>query len=374
MTALTPPDLSLRLQDYDFLLPEAQIAQFPVEPRHASRLLVVRLSSDTFIDATVADLPQWLPKGALLVANNTKVVPARLLGRKATGGRVELLLTRPELRDGGTLLGLKALCRAAKPLQVGQVLTLDDRDGVPTACTAVVKDSLGGGEFSFDFNGLPTLSTLLDTCGHVPLPPYIRGGVDQPELDLPRYQCTFAAHPGAVAAPTAGLHLSTDLLSTLDSQGFERAYVTLHVGPGTFLPVRTADLATHRVLPERFDLSEETAQSLAAARRQGRPIVAVGTTTVRTLESAAQQWQNLGKALEVEDFSPLAGDADLTILPGHQFALVDGLMTNFHLPQSSLLVLVCALAGRRKVLAAYEHAVRSGYRFYSYGDAMIIVP
>jgi S-adenosylmethionine:tRNA ribosyltransferase-isomerase len=345
--------VSFDLADYDFDLPDALIAQEAAEPRDAARLLVAA----GLHDRIVADLPEVLPEGALLVVNDTRVVPARLLARKDTGGQVELLLTRPFARPEPDLLGHEALYRSSKALRVGQRLALGSAHAQVTAVQP-------GGVCTVDFGGVADLRTLLEREGHVPLPPYIRGGRDGAP-DHARYQCTYARQPGAVAAPTAGLHLTPALLERLALAAIERVAVTLHVGPGTFLPVRATDLRDHRVLPERFEVSEATAARLQEARSSGRPIVAVGTTTVRTLETLA---------LRCGD-GPLqgaTGDAELTIVPGHRFRLPTHLLTNFHLPRSSLLVLVSTFAGRRPVLDAYRHAVASGYRFYSYGDAMLL--
>ena len=355
-----PRDQDLDLRAYDFALPDAAIAQTPLEPRHAARLLVLTRTGEALAHHTVADLPELLPRRALLVVNDTRVVPARLLGQKASGGRVELLLTRPFATEGADLRDHEAMTRSSKPLRLGQAIALDG-GGVATI-TAV----LGQGLVRVDLSGFADLTTLLAHCGHVPLPPYIRGGMEQPDLDRPRYQSTFAAAPGAVAAPTAGLHLSEDVLARLAAAGVEVARVTLHVGPGTFLPVRDRDLRHHRVLPERAEISAATAEAIARARTEGRAIVAVGTTTTRTLEAAALRGNG----------TVLAGrfDADLTILPGHRFQIIDSLMTNFHLPQSSLLVLVASFAGRERILRAYAEAIAQGYRFYSYGDAMLILP
>ena len=355
---------SFALDDYDFDLPDAAIAQTPVEPRHAARLLRVGRDCDSLRDGCVIDLPALLPRDALLVVNDTRVVPARLLATKPTGGRVELLLTRPFGRADADLLDHEVLYKTSKGLAVGQTLAIEGRDGRPQAWARVVSVR-GGGTAVVDFGGADDLAALLQACGHVPLPPYIRGGKEDPSLDPERYQCTFARTPGAVAAPTAGLHLSQEVLAAIDARGIERTSVTLHVGPGTFLPVRSDDLRSHRVLPERFEVSADAAAALQRARQQGRPIIAVGTTTTRSLETLALRC--VGGPLRA-----MTGEADLTILPGHTFELVTGLLTNFHLPRSSLLVLVCAFAGRSRVLRAYGHAVAAGYRFYSYGDAMLI--
>lgn len=365
-----PPEPSFQLADYDFTLPDASIAQHPIEPRHASRLLCLDRRTGAVTDRTVADLPDLLPRDALLVLNDTRVVPARLLCRKPSGGRVELLLTRPFGSDGAGLLGHAALYKTSKGLPPGQRLIVEAHAGGERGphepAEAVVRETLPGGVTIVDFSGAADLADLLDRCGHVPLPPYIRGGKEDATTDRARYQTTFAREPGAVAAPTASLHLSTALLDRLDQRGIERATITLHVGPGTFLPVRTEDLSAHRVLPERFEVSELAAMQLQSARDQGRPIVAVGTTTTRTLETLALRCGD-------GPLRAMAGDADLTILPGHAFGLVTGLLTNFHLPRSSLLVLACAFAGRERLLAAYRHAVDTGYRFYSYGDASLIL-
>lgn len=369
MTA-SPEALSFDLKDYTFDLPDQQIAQSAVTPRHASRLLVVDRARQSWSDVHVSDLLTFLPAGAVLVVNDTQVVPARLRGRKASGGAVELLLERPfggpstvQVRGGGDgLRDQPALVKTSKPLQLGQVLQLEGLAGATATITAL----LGQGRVRVDLAGADSLGELLDACGHVPLPPYIRGGRDDPGIDRPRYQCVYARTPGAVAAPTAGLHFSDVLLAELEAAGVERLAVTLHVGPGTFLPVRTTDLREHRVEPERYEITEQVAARLTELRAQGRPIVAIGTTTTRVLEHLAQRAGD----------GPIPagrGEADLTILPGHRFGLVRHLFSNFHLPESSLLVLVAAFAGRDTALAAYRHAVASGYRFYSYGDATLFL-
>ncbi|MSP90710.1 MAG: tRNA preQ1(34) S-adenosylmethionine ribosyltransferase-isomerase QueA [Myxococcales bacterium] len=377
------------LASYAFDLPHDRIAQHAVEPRRSARLLGLERATGSLRHGTVADLPTWLPRGTLLVANDTKVVPARLLGRKDSGGQVELLLTRPFGVGGGGLLGHAVLARSSKPLRAGQRIALQPGPGATgpeqsmdsmatmqvtnsaqvtgaTGMTASVVAVGSDGTATVDLAGAADLHSLLAHCGHVPLPPYIRHGRETPGLDRARYQCMFATQPGAIAAPTAGLHLDAVVLAGLAAAGIEFATVTLHVGPGTFLPVRQPDLRRHAVLPERFEVSEATAAALEKARRDGRPIAAVGTTTVRTLETLALRCDiNAGGPVRA-----LAGEADLTIRPGHRFGLVGGMLTNFHLPQSSLLVLVCAFGGRERVLAAYGEAVRARYRFYSYGDAM----
>lgn len=349
------------LSDYDFVLPEALIAQRAAEPRHSARLLHVGRDTGVVHDRTVADLPTLLPQGALLVVNDTRVVPARLRLRKATGGEVECLLEAPFAKGDG-LQGHAVLYKSSKPLRAGAVLEVLAAGGQPVASARVV-DVPEGGRAVLDFAEAAGLAELLDAAGSVPIPPYIRGGKAD-ATDADRYQTAWARHAGAVAAPTAGLHFSPWLLDQLDAAGVERVAVTLHVGPGTFLPVRSHDLREHRVLPERYAVSAETASALQAARSAGRPIIAVGTTVTRVLEHVAQQ--SAGGPIVAS-----SGLADLTILPGHRWQLVTGLWSNFHLPQSSLLVLVCAFAGRERVLDAYRHAVQHGYRFYSYGDATL---
>jgi S-adenosylmethionine:tRNA ribosyltransferase-isomerase len=344
------------LDDYDFALPEALIAQQAVSPRDAARLLVSRGAAAPLGHHVVRELPALLPARSLLVVNDTRVVPARLLGRKAdSGGRVELLLVEPFAGDGGDLRGQLALARASKPLRVGVEVALDG------GASATVRRLLGDGLVEVDLGGAGSLAELLERCGRLPLPPYLRGGAeDAAGADRARYQTVYARAPGAIAAPTAGLHLTPDLLARLEAAGHALAAVTLHVGPGTFLPVRVRDVAAHRVPPERYEVSAEAAEALGRAQRQARPIIAVGTTAARTLETLARDGVRAG-----------AGRTDLTILPGHRFGLVGGLLTNFHLPRSSLLLLVSALAGRQRVLQAYAEAVAAGYRFYSYGDASL---
>lgn len=364
MKPSAPAQDAFALETYDFDLPADLIAQEPIEPRHAGRLLHITRDSGEVADHAMADLADLLPVDALLVVNDTRVVPARLLARKPSGGQVELLLTRPFGLAGGGLTGHEVLFKSSKGLRPGQHLEVQANTPNGQTAQAVVASVHPGGVAVIDLAGAPDLAALLACCGHVPLPPYIRGGHDQIG-DRARYQSTYAQQPGAVAAPTAGLHLSTELLARLDDRGIERAAVTLHVGPGTFLPVRTTDLRQHSVLPERFEVTATAAEQLQRARQAGRPIVAVGTTTTRTLETLALRCAG-------EPLRAMSGDADLTILPGHTFGLVTGMLTNFHLPRSSLLVLVSTFAGREPTLAAYRHAIQAGYRFYSYGDATLI--
>jgi S-adenosylmethionine:tRNA ribosyltransferase-isomerase len=256
-----------------------------------------------------------------------------------------------------------ALARSNKPIRAGTSLQIEGADGV----SATVIEVRGGGQILLRMAGVQDMGALLTQCGAVPLPPYIRGGVEDPSgADRERYQCVYADQPGAVAAPTAGLHLSAHLLNALQEAGVERCALTLHVGPGTFLPVRTDDLRQHQVAGERYVLSAQAAAQIQRARAAGRPVVAVGTTTTRVLETLAARH---GQA----SWPAGQGVADLTILPGHDFRAIDGMISNFHLPRSSLLVLVSALVGRERILAAYAEAVRQRYRFYSYGDATLLL-
>ncbi len=337
----------MRKSDFFYELPKALIAQAPVTPRSASRLLYLDPGQGPR-DLRFTDLPGLLRSGDLLVFNDTRVVPARLFGAKPTGGRVELLVER--ILDRTRVV---AQLRASKPPQAGQHLELDG--GV----TARVVERRG--EFyELRFESDDSVLEILERIGHVPLPPYI----DRPDGadDKARYQTVYAATPGAVAAPTAGLHFDETLLARLAAIGVERAFLTLHVGAGTFQPLRVDELAAHRMHPEYVRIDARACAQVNAARAAGRRVIAVGTTVVRALESAAR---NGG-------LQPFEGETDIFIYPGHRFQAVDGLLTNFHLPESTLLMLVCAFGGREQVLAAYRHAVRENYRFYSYGDAMFL--
>jgi S-adenosylmethionine:tRNA ribosyltransferase-isomerase len=351
MTDRDSTTLAFDIESYAFDLPVEAIAQAPADAREASRLLVLEGSSAAH--TRFAELPTLLRGDEVLVVNDTRVVPARLLGRKESGGQVELLVLPPGPDDGPT--DRACMCRTSRPLREGaRVLLPGDR-------SVTVVATLGGGRVRVDFAADPV--TVLEACGQVPLPPYIRREAGPNPADLQRYQTVYAGAPGAVAAPTAGLHFTPTLLEEVAARGVPVLRVTLHVGPGTFEPVRATDLREHAVGGENVTISEETAAALAHARREGRRVLAVGTTTVRTLEGSVD-----------EAGAVRAGSrrVDLTIRPGHAFRVVDQLVTNFHLPRSSLLVLVAAFAGRERVLSAYADAVARGYRFYSYGDAMLI--
>lgn len=357
-----PRPVRLALSDYDFDLPDALIARTPLERRDASRLLVLDRASGAFAHRTFREWPGLLRPGDLVVLNDTRVIPARLLGRKqGSGGRVELLLVRPDadVEAAGALAGpagaLHWVClgQASKGLRAGTVVELEDG-------SATVLEALGEGELRVRFEAQGSVAALLERAGRVPLPPYVAREAT-PE-DRTRYQTVYARADGSVAAPTAGLHLTAGTFATLEERGVERRFVTLDVGPGTFLPVRGDDESTHRMHAERYFVPDETAEAVNRARREGRRVVAVGTTVVRTLESAVEEGR----------VHPGAGSSRLFIRPPHPFQAVDALLTNFHLPRSTLLMLVSAFAGREAVLAAYRAAVTERYRFFSYGDAMFI--
>lgn len=332
--------------EFHYDLPAELIAQQPLPERTASRLLV--MDGDSAVDRRFPDLPALLRAGDLLVLNDTRVIRARLRGRKPTGGRVEMLLERITGTRTAT-----AQIRASRSPRDGTELTLANGSGARV---------LGrhGPLFRLEFNA--DIEPLLETHGEVPLPPYIRRRAAPEDQD--RYQTVYARDDGSVAAPTAGLHFDSELLQALRGRGVETVYLTLHVGIGTFVPVRTQRIEDHRLHSEWCRVTPELCARIRRARQQGGRVVAVGTTAVRALESAAQ-----GGELE-----PFEGETSLFIRPGYRFRVVDALITNFHLPESSLLMLVCAFAGRERMLSAYRHAVARRYRFFSYGDAMLIEP
>jgi len=337
----------MRRQDFHFELPEELIAQRPLPARAASRMLV--LDRDRQRDARFAELPELLAPGDLLVVNDTRVLNARLLARKPTGGRVELLIERL-LEERLALTQL----RASKASSPGTVLALEG--GARLAVGA-----RRGDLFEVTSLDLP-FAALLEAHGHVPLPPYVRRADDADDRE--RYQTVYARAPGAVAAPTAGLHFDAVVLAALAARGVETAAVTLHVGAGTFQPLRVDDLALHAMHAERVVVPEATVAAVVRTRARGGRVVAVGTTVVRSLETAARDG----------GLAPFDGETRLFLTPGAQFRVVDMLLTNFHLPESTLLMLVCAFGGMERVLGAYRHAVAARYRFFSYGDAMLVVP
>ena len=338
----------MRVSDFDYRLPEGLIADRPMHPRSHSRLL--ELDCDGGIrDRRMTEFPALIGKDDLLVFNNTRVIPARLYGRKSTGGKVEVLVER--LLDEHRVL---AHVRASKSPAAGSQLRLAE------AGLAVEVLGRHGDLFELLFRETAPVLELLETHGHVPLPPYIQRPDNRADRD--DYQTLYAQHPGAVAAPTAGLHFDESLLEALRARGIQSAFVTLHVGACTFRPVRTARLEDHVMHAESAQVDGAVCDAVAATRARGGRVVAVGTTVVRSLEAAAQQGE----------LYPFCQDTRLFITPGYRFRVVDALLTNFHLPQSTLLMLVCALAGYAPVMAAYRHAVEQQYRFFSYGDAMLV--
>ncbi len=336
--------------DFHYDLPPELIAQVPSAQRGASRLLVLDGASGALADRRFADLPGLLRRGDLLVFNDTRVIPARLYGRKGSGGKVEVLIERVLDVHRGL-----ALVRASKPPRPDDILHLD---GGAEARVVARRDEL----YELEFAGAEPLAALLERIGHMPLPPYIRR--DDTALDRARYQTVYARRPGAVAAPTAGLHFDAAMLARLEDKGVATAFLTLHVGAGTFQPVRVDDIRAHRAHVETLEVTATLCEQVRATRARGGRVVAVGTTSVRGLEAAAQ-----GGAI-----APFRGETGLFIYPGYRFRCVDAMLTNFHLPESSLLMLVCAFAGTDNVLSAYRHAIAERYRFFSYGDAMFVTP
>jgi S-adenosylmethionine:tRNA ribosyltransferase-isomerase len=344
--------MSLLLSEYDFELPQHLIAQHPLDDRSASRLLSLNRTSRQIAHRDFTEIHEILREGDLLVRNETRVIPARLLGKKESGGQVELLL----VKQCDPVENLwRCMTRSSKPIRVGA--RIDFSAGVQGEVVEAVDDGHRLVRFAVSDNFLETLERI----GHMPLPPYIRR--DDHEQDKDRYQTVFASKPGAVAAPTAGLHFTEETFSALDKRKIDVCSITLHVGPGTFLPVRTENLDDHRMHSEAYEVTEEAAQQINKARAEGRRIIALGTTVTRTLEHAVDENGFLQAG---------QGETDLFIKPGFPFRLVDALITNFHLPKSTLLVLVSAFAGKDFILKAYREAVEEEYRFFSYGDCMLI--
>lgn len=336
-------------RDYDYTLPATLIAQSPALTRESSRLLSLTRSSATLRDCCFTELTGLLKAGDLLVFNDTRVIPARLSGHKSSGGKVEVFLER--IIDHCRFV---ALLKSGKTPKPGAIITLSGSEQIKLLGR---EDNL----FTFAVLGDCSVLELFEQQGAVPLPPYIRREVQN--QDRERYQTVYARNPGAVAAPTAGLHFTRELFEQLHNQGIDTGFLTLHVGSGTFLPVRTDDLDAHKMHCERFEISQMLVDQIEKTRaRQGR-VIAVGTTVVRTLESVAHSG----------GLRAIQGETDLFIRDGFEFRLIDGLLTNFHLPRSTLLMLVCAFAGHSVVMNAYAHAVQQEYRFFSYGDAMLIL-
>ena len=338
------------VSDFRFELPDALIARYPADRRDASRLMALDRQGVQLAESTFDRIGDWLRPGDLLVLNDTRVIPARLFGTKTTGGRVEIFLVEPRGQ------GWRCLLRSSKPCRPGQIIQL------PAGVTAEVTGRVGEQDWLVGFSGTDYFERWLEQYGQMPIPPYL--GRESEAIDRERYQTVYAGDPGAVAAPTAGLHFTPELLQQLEQQGVELARITLHVGLGTFQPVRVARVQDHHIHRERYRISDETAAAIAAVKSRGGRIIAVGTTVCRTLEYAADKGGVVGAG---------GGDADIFIYPGYRFKVVDALLTNFHLPESTLLMLVAAFAGRGFVLHAYTEAVQRGFRFYSYGDAMLIV-
>ncbi len=336
--------------DFNYSLPRERVAQYPVSPRTTSRLLHLDSARGEYRDLRFTDLPNLLQAGDVLVFNDTRVVPARLFGRKDSGGRVEALIER--FHDAQHAL---AQVRASKPPRPGQRIHLEGN-------VSVVVLHRAGEFYELEFPSEAPVVEILERIGHVPLPPYIDRADES--ADRERYQTVYARQPGAVAAPTAGLHFDETMLGRLKEMGVESVFVTLHIGAGTFQPLRVDDIREHRMHAERVCISQGACERINNAKKAGRRIVAVGTTVVRTLETSAKN----------NRVSPFEGETDIFIFPGYRFKIVDALFTNFHLPESTLLMLVCAFGGRENVMNAYRHAVKQKYRFYSYGDAMFILP
>ena len=342
----------MKVDLFDFELPVERIALRPARPRDAARMLIVR-ESGPFEDRGVRDLPQMLRAGDVLVFNDTRVIPAQLEGRRGEAKIGATLHKRIDLRRW------QAFVRNAKRLRPGDVAEFGG--GV----TAVAEERLADGSFVLFFEGEEPVEVLLERAGRMPLPPYIAGKRDTDDQDRLDYQTMFAAEDGAVAAPTAALHFTPELIAALDAAGIGRETLTLHVGAGTFLPVKADDTADHAMHSEWGRVDRDVADRLNAARKAGGRLIAVGTTSLRLLESATGDDGMIGE---------FSGDTDIFITPGYQFRAIDGLMTNFHLPKSTLVMLVSALMGRERMLSAYRYAIENEYRFYSYGDSSLLLP
>ena len=343
----------MQLADFHFELPDALIARYPQAERSASRLLCMDRQSGALRHRVFRELAEQLKPGDLLVFNNTKVIPARLFGQKASGGKVEVLVER--ILDEQRFL---AHVRASKSPKPGSELLLEND-------ARVAMLGRKGELFELELQGDESVLSMLERLGHMPLPPYI----DRPdsEEDKARYQTVYHQKPGAVAAPTAGLHFDQPLLDTLKEKGVQFAFITLHVGAGTFQPVRVEDVTTHQMHAEYIEVDQTVIDAVNACKARGNKVIAVGTTSVRALESTAQHALS-----QQQPLAPFQGDTQIFIYPGYQFQLVDALITNFHLPESTLIMLVSAFSSRDYVMHAYQTAVQQQYRFYSYGDAMFI--
>lgn len=338
--------------DFYYHLPQDLIALHPPEKRDGSRLMLLDRVSGLVAEDIFCNIQHYLRSGDLLIMNDTRVIPARLFGHKATGGQVEIFLLR---RLAGCDEHWECLLRSSKRFREGQEVQL------AAGMKACVRGRCDSGNWLMDFSGAEPFDNWLAREGHMPLPPYLLR--EDCHDDRERYQTVVAREPGAVAAPTAGLHFTQELLERLDKSGITTAFITLHTGLGTFQPVRVANVEEHKIHTERFVISPETAEAVNRTKSAGGRVIAVGTTSARTLEYSAQQFGCVAAC---------RGEADIYIYPGYRFNVVDALITNFHLPESTLLMLVSALAGRENVLGAYQEAISKGFRFYSYGDAMFI--
>ncbi len=352
----TKPQFRLKTSDFDYELPESLIAYHPPSERDGGRLMVLKNNSKTILHKHIVDLPELLPQNALLVFNDTRVFKARLEAVRPTGGAVEVLIVR--MKDSDEIsCRIEALVKANRPIKLGDILNI-------SGVSAVVQEKQPSGEVILNIElTADKVRELASHVGAVPLPPYIKRK-PIPE-DIERYQTVYAKHDGSTAAPTAGLHFSDSLIKKVLSRGIEIAFVTLHVGPGTFRPVKTEFLEEHKMDKEEFIISEQAVLAINRAKANSRPVIAVGTTSVRALEGAYACKGKLEAGI---------GFTELFISPGYKFRVTDGLITNFHLPKSTLLSLVSAMAGRERILSAYQEAVEKKYRFYSYGDAMFIEP
>ena len=347
-----PNSFRMLVSDFDYELPDDLIAQEPLEKREASRMLVAHRKTGVLNDKHFYELPGFLQKGDVVVLNNTRVFPARLFGASETGAKIEIFLVR---ETGNNVW--ETLARPARRLKPGKTINFGDR------LYAEVLDKTDDGKVVVRFDADGDFEEILDELGRTPLPPYIKREEGSIDADRERYQTVFARNRGAIAAPTAGLHFTPEILEAVKAKGVTVTEITLHVGYGTFEPVRVNDLTDHRVMPEQYEISEETSEVLNQAKTEGRRIIAIGTTTTRALETSMAAHGR---------FMAERGSANLTIVPGYQFNAIDGLLTNFHLPQSSLLVLVSVFGGHEFIMKAYGHAVSERYRFYSYGDCMLI--
>lgn len=345
----------MQVSDFDFELPDELIARYPQPQRTASRLLQLNGNTGELNDGKFTDVLDLVHPGDLVVFNNTRVIPARVFGRKESGGKIEVLVER--VLDEHSIL---AHVRASKSPKPGNMLFLGEQDEYHATMVAR-HDAL----FEIHFEDEKSVFDILNEIGHMPLPPYI----DRPDedADKERYQTVYNQKPGAVAAPTAGLHFDNELLEKIKAKGVEFAYVTLHVGAGTFQPVRVDDINEHHMHSEYVEVPQDVVDAINETKARGGRIIAVGTTSVRSLESAAQDAKQKGTEL-----APLFGDTEIFIYPGYEYQLVDVLITNFHLPESTLIMLVSAFAGYEYVMNAYQHAVNKEYRFFSYGDAMFV--